>query len=351
MLDGFTTTDTTGATVTTTDTVADAVAAENPVLPDADAVTVIVALPGATAVTRPVPDTVATLGTVVPYVTLAAGAPLGCDTEGVSPCVCPTVRLAALGDTLIPVMAAGSAETVTVAVPCTPSTVAVTVALPTATAVTSPAVLTVATAAFDVDHETARPVRLAPDPSRADADSCCVPPTNKLAVRGDTRTLLTNAETDTVEDPVTPSTVAEISAVPAAIAVTVPLAETVATAGAEELQVTGRSVSTPPEASRTTALMACVCPTANRGASGETVTEAAALRTVSTTCALFPSDSAASAVVPGPTAVTTPDELTVATALFPVLHATGRPVRMAFAALRRVAVNWRRSPVVRVVFP
>ena len=59
-------------------------------------------------------------------------------TVGVSACVCPTVSAALLGTTVRPVIAAGAATTVTVAVPWIPSTVAVSVALPPATAVTSP---------------------------------------------------------------------------------------------------------------------------------------------------------------------------------------------------------------------
>jgi hypothetical protein len=52
---------------------------------------------------------------------------------------------------------AGSAETATAAVPVFPSTVAVIVALPTATPVTIPEADTVATAALEVLHATARP--------------------------------------------------------------------------------------------------------------------------------------------------------------------------------------------------
>jgi hypothetical protein len=106
------------------------------------------------------------------------------------------------------VTAAGSAETVTVAVPCTPSTVAVIVVLPTATAVASPVVLTVATAAFDVDQVTVRPVRLAPAASRAETDSCCVPPTSRLAVAGVTCTEATTAF-DTVTGTVVDTVAAE----------------------------------------------------------------------------------------------------------------------------------------------
>ena len=202
----------------------------------------MVAAPGATAVTTPVPETVATLGADVPYVTLTTGAPLGCDTVGVNACVWPTVRVAELGDTVTPVIAAGSADTVIVAVPCTPSTVAVIVAFPTATAVTSPVVLTEATAAFDVDQVTARPVNALPPASRAAADSCCVPPTSSPAVAGVTCTVAAAAtDTATVAVDVAaaklllPDAVAVtvIVALPGATAVTTPAVDTVATLGAD----------------------------------------------------------------------------------------------------------------------
>lgn len=76
--------------------------------------------------------------------------------------------------------------TVTAAVPVTPSTVAEIVALPTATAVTTPLLLTVATAVFPELHITGRPVSVAPPASRALAVSCRVPPTTRLAVAGNT---------------------------------------------------------------------------------------------------------------------------------------------------------------------
>ena len=51
--------------------------AENPALEGALAVTVIEAVPGATAVMLPDAETTATLGFEVPKVTVAAGAPFG----------------------------------------------------------------------------------------------------------------------------------------------------------------------------------------------------------------------------------------------------------------------------------
>ena len=149
----------TGTAVTVTVTVCVVVAAAKLLLPGAVAVTVMVALPGAIAVTTPVVcETVAIVGVVVPYVTVAAGAPLGWLTVEASVAVCPAVSVSALGETVSPVIADGSGATVTVAVPTLPSTTAVTVVVPGAIAVSSPCVEIVATAGAELVHVTARPV-------------------------------------------------------------------------------------------------------------------------------------------------------------------------------------------------
>ena len=119
---------------------------------------------------------------------MAVGAPVGCTTLGVSACVCPAPRLAALGITLTLVMAAGSGATVMVAEPVIPSTVAVMVAVPAATAETVPVAETVATAGVLLLHVTARPVSEAPAASRAVATSTCTPPITREAVAGVTTT-------------------------------------------------------------------------------------------------------------------------------------------------------------------
>jgi hypothetical protein len=143
---GATLTVATGTAVTVAVTVAVLDAAENPVFPTAVAVTVMMAVPGPTARMSPAADTVATLGAVVPKVTDAAGAPDGCETTGAIVDVLPTSRLTAVCETVTEVTDVGSGETATDMVPGTPPTVAVIVTLPTATAVTRPVALTVATA-------------------------------------------------------------------------------------------------------------------------------------------------------------------------------------------------------------
>ncbi len=70
-------------------------------LPAGDvAVTVMTALPCATPVMTPVELTVATDGVFVPYVTTAAGAPVGCAATATSAVVPPTARLAVVGETV-----------------------------------------------------------------------------------------------------------------------------------------------------------------------------------------------------------------------------------------------------------
>ena len=69
---------------------------------------------------------------------------------------------------------ADAAGTVMAAVAVLPSTVAVMVALPGATAVTTPALFTLATLDALLLHVTARPVSIVPAASRALAVSCCV---------------------------------------------------------------------------------------------------------------------------------------------------------------------------------
>jgi hypothetical protein len=99
-------------------------------------------------------------------------------------------------------VATGTAVTVTAAVPTTRSTVAMIVALPGATAVTSPVADTVATAAALVVQATVRAVRVFPAVSLGVAVYCWVPPTARLAVLGVTVTAATGtAVTVTAAEP------------------------------------------------------------------------------------------------------------------------------------------------------
>ena len=120
---------------------------------------------------------------------------------------------------------------VTVALPLTPSTVAVIVAAPTVTAVTAPLALTVATDVLLDAQVVGRPVIKFPDASRAVAVRVRTSPGNIFGAPGVTVTLDTGTfATVMTAVPDTPPAVAVIVALPVATAVTRPVADTVATA-------------------------------------------------------------------------------------------------------------------------
>src|SRR5439155_601034 len=132
---GETATEATGASVTVTVAL--------PVLPSL--VAVIVADPAVPPVTRPLVLTVATLVSLVRHVTVRPVKAPPAESFGVavSCIVCPTRRLAVAGETVTEVT--GRVVTVIAAVLLLPSLVAVIVAEPEATPVTSPLPFTVAT--------------------------------------------------------------------------------------------------------------------------------------------------------------------------------------------------------------
>jgi hypothetical protein len=130
--------------------------------------------------------------------------------------------------------------TITVAVPTFPSLVAEIVTVPAPTAVTTPDVVTVAMLAALVDHAIARPVRTLPLASRVVATSVSDAPIESCEEAGVTATVATGtgagAFTVICALPTFPSLVAVIVAVPAACAVTTPVALTLATCGALDAQ-------------------------------------------------------------------------------------------------------------------
>src|SRR6266566_3368681 len=150
----------------------------------------------------------------------------------------PSAVLQSLSNTTPPVP---GGTTVTVALPLCPSLVAVIMAEPASSPVTTPLLLTPATVGLLELHVTTRPARALPLASLGVAASCTAWPTPTLAVAGLTATEATGtAVTDTTADPLCPSLVAMIVAVPAATPVTSPPASTVATAGALLAHVTTR---------------------------------------------------------------------------------------------------------------
>src|SRR5207249_85975 len=117
-----------------------------------------------------------------------------------------------------------------VAVPATPAAVAVIVALPFATAVTSPPASTRATSGLSAVHVNACPGTTLPFASFATAVNCCVSPSaSSVAVAGLTTTEPTACTTDSTAVPDTPAIVAEIVATPFATAVARPVTGSMAT--------------------------------------------------------------------------------------------------------------------------
>ena len=163
------------------------------------------------------------------------------------------------------------------AVPLCPSLVAVIVAEPAATPLTSPVPLTVATDVLLLAQVTARPDSGLPLASFGVAVSCTVCPADTEADAGLTVTELTGTGTlDTVmlEVPLCPSLVAVIVAEPAVPPpVTSPLPSTLATDGLLLDQVTARPVSGFPFASFGVAVSWTVWPTCRVVDAGLTVTE------------------------------------------------------------------------------
>jgi len=151
-------------------------------------VAVIVATPAAAAVTNPLPLTAAAGVLLLAHVTARPVSTFPTESFVVADnwTVPPTGRLATAGVTATD--ATGTTVTVTVAIPLFPSLVAVIVATPAATAVTSPLPLVAATAVLLLAHVTVRPVSTFPAESFVVADNWTVPPTGRLATAGVTST-------------------------------------------------------------------------------------------------------------------------------------------------------------------
>ena len=121
--------------------------------------------------------------------------------------------------------------------------------------------------------------------------------------------------TVTVAEPVFPSLVAVIDAVPSAAAVTVPLSSTDATEGLDEVHVVARPVRTLFPASLSTAVARVVLPCSTEAAPRVTATVATAggfTKTVAVAC--WPPLAAVIVAVPTDTPVTSPGPVTEAMA-------------------------------------
>src|SRR2546427_46285 len=304
-------------------------------------VAVIVAVPAASPVTSPLALTVATAGLPLAQAIVRPESELPFASFGVtaSGTVWPTCTDAVAGLTVTD--ATGTVLTVIVAVPLCPSEVAVIVAEPAATPVTSPLALTVATAGLPLDQPIVRPESELPFASFGVAASGTVWPTCTDAVAGFTVTDATGTVATVIAAvPLCPSEVAVIVAEPAATPVTRPLALSVATAGLPLDQATVRPASELPFASFVVAANGTVWPTCTDAVAGFTVTDATGtVLTVIVAVPLCPSEVAVIVAEPAATPVTSPLALTVATAGLPLDQATVRPASELPFASFVVAAN------------
>ena len=190
----------------------------------------MVADPFATAVTSPEDETVAISVSDDDHVTVAPDItdPPASFTVAVTVSVPPMVPN--VTESWESSRVAGTWETVTAAVPVIEPVVAVMMAVPLVTAVTSPAAETGAMDAAEVDHVTVAPDITDPPVSFTVALSVTVSLNDaKVVVLGETSTVDTTCPTVTADVPVAVPEVAVIVAEPLATAVTVPEDETVAT--------------------------------------------------------------------------------------------------------------------------
>src|SRR6184192_4171030 len=314
-----------GATATEATATCTTVMAEVPLCPSE--VAVIVAAPASFAVTSPLELTVAAAVLLDVQVTTRpdSGFPAASLGVAVSCTVLPSSTLADAGVTAT--VATGTGGTVILAVPLCPSLVAVIVAPPVATAVTSPLEFTPTTDVLLLDQLMMRPESGLPFASFGVAANCMVCPTCTLAAAGVTATDATGALlTVMLELPLWPSLVAVIVAAPVATAVTRPLEPTVATAPVELVHTTPRPVSGLPFASFGVAVSWTVPPGCRPTAAGVTATDATgAAVTLISAVPLWPSLVAVIVAEPAATLVTSPLAFTVATAGVLLAHVTTRP--------------------------
>jgi hypothetical protein len=224
--------------------------------------------------------------------------------------------------------------------PLFPSLVAVIVAVPAPTPVIRPAEDTDAIALLLDPHVTTRPVTTVPFRSFRVIDGVAVCATKSGRLGGESVTLPTGtAVTVTVDDPLFPSAVAVIVAVPGATPVTTPEDDTVAVAALLVVHATGRSVTTVPFASFTVAVNDVVWPCTTLGVGGATVTVPTGTGVTFTTIVpLFPSLVAVTVAEPIVTPVATPADDTLTLPLL-LAHVTTRPVRTLPAASFRIGAR------------
>jgi hypothetical protein len=230
-------------------------------------------------------------------------------------------------------VATGTVVTVSVADPLCPSLVAVICAEPAAIAFTSPELETVATAVLLDAHATARPVSVFPLASFIVAVACVDCPTETDDAAKATVTVATGTVvTVSVAEPLCPSLVAVIWAEPAAIALTSPELETVATAVLLDAHVTVRPVRVAPVESFSVTVACVDCPAVTDDAPNATATVATGSGggavTTRTTDPVWVSLVALIRDVPTPIPLMTPLSVIVATARLLDAHVTVRFARL-----------------------
>lgn len=244
-------------------------------LPDAlPLLAVMIAAPAPTAFTTPLADTVAADGVAevhaigAPWITR----PLSSFTLAVNVVLLPTVSVAEAG-VIMTVTATGACTTTTALADC-PSLVAVMVAAPAATPVTSPLAFTVATLGDLLFHATVRPASGSWFSSNGVAVSCTLPGSTMVSRPGDTDTDATRGgSTVMVEMPDAPPALAAICTVPCARPVTTPASDTVPTDAFPVFQKTRWPEMVWPPGLVTVACRAVVLPTATVSTDGETFTD------------------------------------------------------------------------------
>src|SRR6266480_4244648 len=236
--------------------------------------------------------------------------------------------------------------TVMAAVPLCPSLVAVIVAEPATTPLTSPLGLTVATEVLLLDHVIVRPVSAFPLASFGVAVSWSVLPAGTLPEAGLTVTEATGTCTTVMAAvPLCPSLMAVIVAEPATLPVTSPLELTVATVVLLLDHAIVRPDSGLPPASFGVAVSCTVLPSFTLADVGVTLTDATGtLVTVMLEVPLCPSLVAVIVADPAPPPVTRPLLETDATEPLLLDHVTVRPVSGLPLASFGVAVSWTVWP-------
>src|SRR5690606_15493825 len=245
----------------------------------------------------------------------------------------------------------GGSFTVTAAVPDTPSDVAVTVTLPFFSAIALPCASMLSTAASLDFHTTVLPVSVVPSEAFKVAVNCWTPPVTSVTLAGETVTFATGwvvLFTVTAADPLFPSDVAVIVAVPSATAITFPVPSTVATAALLVVHETVRPVSTVPSDARVSAVSVPVSPGFRSSVAGCTTTVATGtgdgVCTVTVAVPVTPSAVARTVAVPTLTAVSRPVRSMLATPGASVAQMTGRSGSAVPSAAVTVAWNWSVAP-------